>query len=545
MDVMSLINQQIAAAQRAIPSRRQGAAEKEDPLAKENRAAYRKLLESALAEGNTAQLDALFPQAVASGIDPTPYRVAAGKPAMDQRLSQAINETVAQRLGVAPKQTTTRDEAVGPAVDYGETEPTKQATTPDALKQQLNELFTPEFTTRMLAKKILGVDVGAHYGQESDWYQQYQEMRQANPNLPASKIVEAVTMQNGWMPDSAANLKDLSPDEKETMANTVFGNHFNDPVLRSSINKAFPNQDIDKTMAGFVLHGMRQQGYTIPSQYQQFLDRFDQLSDDMQEMENARQRNEIITKGVAQEEVDAKVWGGKLNRIAEEAQVRHEINKPRLTSDTLKEVKGGRTINDIAGNTMGIVEAFYSGGGLDAIPTGVGEMWRKYMDKYGVGAEKDRIRLRAALNHFTQSIYDTRGKQISNVELDLAMQMIPTMDDAPMQFVTKFSEFQKAYKVGVKNTIDTWKKAGYDVGDVEAFYSVLEGQPTLEEVLERQGYNKPSTPKPKVEAEPQIIQSDPDDDANYIKDHIYEDATGQRAKYLGGGKWQLLSPSKR
>lgn len=552
MDVGSLIRQRISEAGQMMPTQAQAKGGGKDALAKENRAAYRKLLEASVAEGNTAQLNALSSQAVASGIDVSPYRVAAGQPAMDQKLQTAIDQTMAERLGMTEPGTPYRmedDPAVGPAVNYGDTQ---QPPTPEGLKIKLNELFTDDFTQRLIAKQALGVDVGPNYGRTDEWFGRYREMREAYPNMPGSQIIESITMQEGWMPSEAANLKDLSPEEKEDMSETVFGNHFNDPVLRGGLAKMYPKADLDKIAAGFVLHGMRKEGYKVPDRFQPLLDRFDGLSDDMQDLEQSKKRAEIINQGLAQEEVDAKVWGGKLNRVAQEAQVKHNINKPRLSAAAIKQVSSAKTFNDLASDTMNVIASFYEADGLNAIPTGIGEMWRQYQDKYGVAADTNRIRLRTALANVTQMVYDMRGKQLAVPELELAMKEIPQMTDAPLQFVTKFSAFQRALKRGVESTIETYKKSGYDTSELEAFYDSLQGQPQLEAFL---GMERPTVQKGKTErhkvpappaekkAEPQerVVQGDPSDDKAYTAGKIYEDATGQKAKYLGGGKWQLLS----
>ena len=564
--LMSMISQQIGSAQAAIPSvSKAKGGTTEDPREKENRAAYRKLLENALTQGNTAQIEALSPEAVAAGVDISPYRVAAGKPARSQKIDQAIERTFAEKLGlVEPGARNPLTDVGSPALDLQGAEPIEQQATPEALKQHLEALFTPEYTRQLLSKRA-GLEVGPHYGEDGEWFQRLQEMRNQNPGVPMSQLVNNLIMQTGFAPDAASELKDLTPEQSDALAENVFGRYFHDPVVDAAVKKAFPKANQDLAKAGLILNQMRNENRKIPTRYQPILDRYDGLADDMQDIANKQTASEIKAKGFAEEEVDAKIFGGVAERHRIIKQIEHDTSKPRLSDSAVDQVTAALNFNDISEGAMNNIASFVEQGGIDALPTGPEELITQYMDKWGVAANQRRIQLRAYMAHYTQAIYNMRGKQISNVELDLALKQLPTMNDAPLAFVTKFKEFQLALRNGVKNTIAARKAAGYDVGDLEAFYEGMQKQPLLDAFLGN-AFPKPKEgpkveviqPTPKAPSAPKqapakqpakqapakkerIVSGSPDDDKKYTKGKTYEDALGNKAKYLGGGKWQLLS----
>lgn len=564
---MSMINAQRSAAQGAIPSAPRQGSTSEDPREKENRAAYRKLFEQALAEGNYQQIEALSPEAIAAGIDVAPYRAAAGKPSRTAQINQATEQAFAEKLGLTQpgQQMGPLTDAGGPALDLQGAAPIEQQPTPDTMKGYLESIFTPEYTRRLLSKQA-GIELGPHEGEEGMWFDRLRQMQEANPSTPTSQLVNQLIMQTGWAPDDVSELKDLTPEQADAASEQVFGKYFHDPVVSAAVAKAFPQADQDLAKAGLILYQMRADGRRIPERYQPILDRYDGLHDDMIELSTQQTAAEVKAKGFAQEEVDAKVFGGVAERHRIIKQIEHDTNQPRLSDSAVDQVTAALNFNDISEGAMSNIASFVEEGGIDALPTGPQELFTQYMDKWGVAANQRRIQLRAYMAHYTQAIYNMRGKQISNVELDLALKQLPTMNDAPLAFVTKFREFQKALRDGVKNTITARKAAGYDVGDLEAFYAGMQKQPLIDSFL-GEAYPQPEptkpatktgptveviTPTPKAPAAPapkqekaRIVQGSPDDDQNYTKDKIYEDATGQRAKYLGGGKWQLLSPSKK
>ena len=77
-------------------------------------------------------------------------------------------------------------------------------------------------------------------------------------------------------------------------------------------------------------------------------------------------------------------------------------------------------------------------------------------------------------------------KQLSDKEAALALQLQASMNESPIQFVTKFSEFQRSLIDSTRNAINIRKEAGYDVGELEALEGTLRDTPILEDMLKTQ-----------------------------------------------------------
>ncbi len=568
MSLLSSVMSSAAAAQRSaaaaapgLQQRPQAVQEKEDPREKENRLAYRKLLDNALKEGNTQQIEKLSPEAMSVGIDVTPYRVAAGAPSRDQKLSRALDQTLAEKLGFTEPGQKAPDnplnDPAGPALDLqGATpqEPIQDGMVPPELKKHMDELFTPDFTQRMLAKKVSGIDIGEHYGEEAGWYDAYKQMKKANPNMPSSKIVENITMQTGWMPDSAGNLRDLSVDEKNQISETTFGKYYNDPVLRESISKLYPKADADKAMAGFVLHGMRGEGYAVPERLQPFLDRFDGLNDEYHQMDSDKIAREVKAKGYAQEEVEAATFGGKFNRQVAVMQATKEIKKPKVTAAVTKAVAGGKTFLDTGMRAMDVIAGF-TGLGPDAdiskLPTGKMEYLNRLQDDWGIMPNEQRIKLRTSVAKFLETMYEVRGKQMSDKEVALAQALQPAMTESPTAFISKFSDFQQSIVDGTLNTIAAEKAAGRETTELEVLVEDLKSMPNiktylgLEDTADKKQQQKQAAPDLGVSHQSTV----PADKKNHkvlsgdsLKTgKVYQDADGNKATYMGNGQWQILN----
>lgn len=580
----------------AIPRKTSPAAPREDPREKENRAAYRKILEQAAATGDLETIRQLEPKAVKAGVDTSPFMTQAQNPSVGTQIQRGIDQSLASVLGLqVPGQPSAGGDNLGSdarynvetgqrqhpllgpenvgSVDMAEATPPEQAPQSGELQKRLGELFTPEYTKRLLASKA-GVDIGEHYGEEGQWFQQYGELRKANPNAPASKLIEMMVTKTGWAPDAVAHLKDLSPEERAIETDKVFSKLYQDPQIDSVIKKLYPNGDPEKTKAGFILDGMVQNGHMVTDTYRPFFERFLGLTD-MRLADRAQEiSNEVYAKGFSQEKVDAATFGGKLGRETALTQMKHDINKPRFSKGDRDKLTGAKNLINRGQSLMETIASFTGrGDSFDSnkLPTGIQETWNRYIDKYGstnlgvfgLSPDENRIRLRTQTKEFVQFIYDMRGKQMSDTELKTGQDLIAAMDESPTQFIEKFNQFQNSVKTGIQNEIDVAKKAGYDVGDLEILQQQVNQMPDIKSYLQvpgvspfnpqtgetitsqqQQSEQKQKTPQYKPPegysfSGPELT-SDPKDDEKYTPGKSYQDGSSAVYMYLGGGRWRKI-----
>jgi len=93
--------------------------------------------------------------------------------------------------------------------------------------------------------------------------------------------------------------------------------------------------------------------------------------------------------------------------------------------------------------------------------TGPMEPLLKRVDNWGIMPNEDRIRLRALTARLPGLMYAMRGKQLSDKELEVALNMMPRMELAPTSYKIHLEEFEKYMKAVINNKIDTFRKHGY------------------------------------------------------------------------------------
>lgn len=248
---------------------------------------YQKLYDKAQNEGNVNQMLDMADDALNAGFPAHIYLNASGTQTPEQQTEQAFNQFIAEKLGLTQPKEPSPFDSTEIAIDA----PAGQQTlTPSAKAQSaLSEIFTPEFTARFIAKKTTGIDVGENALTDGDWFK---EFTQLPANLSASEKKEILAAKYGYIPKEAAQLKDLSIEERKQITEGLIGKYLNDPDLDATVRQYFPNADPQKTKMGVILHRLTQEGYPIPERFVPFIDRFNSLSDDMIEFEASRKARE-------------------------------------------------------------------------------------------------------------------------------------------------------------------------------------------------------------------------------------------------------------
>ena len=478
--IASQMNQSMRATQGAAP----GGSAKAPNEAEQK--AYTKLLDSALKEGNKERILTLQDGARRAGVPIAPYLEAMGDESPEQQISNFTNQLILENLGLAEPADPSPFGDSDVAYDVPESaQQPKRPTGPAA--QKLEEMFTPEFVARAVAKKQAGIDIGEHSLTDKSWFEDFAQMPDS---MTATERKEVLASKWGYIPAQAAQLKDLSLDERKSITEGLIVRHMQDEALSKTINQYFPKADHDKTKMGFILNKLAQDGYPIPDRHKTFLDRFTGLHDDFAQFDAEKIARETKVKGFAKEQVEQRIFDDKLQREVKKAKELREVNKPRLSEGAITKIQAGKDFLDLSQRTTDVITGFTGIGkdlNLDKLPVGpVDEIFQKRMDKYGIKADEERIKLRTATLKLVELMYQIRGKQLSDKEAALALQLQASMNESPIQFVTKFSEFQRSLIDSTRNAINIRKEAGYDVGELEALEGTLRDTPILEDMLKTQ-----------------------------------------------------------
>jgi len=259
---------------------------KPDTVQKENRAAWRKLMESAVKEGNKQQIAALSKNAPA-GADPSMYLSIVGMRTPLQQAQSSFDSLLAQQLsqlagGEAPTAPTTQTQVPTTAPSPSEAQPTPVEPVPTEPVTPAPEpdptIFTKDFLLRSALKKLSGIDVGAHYFEAPAWFESYG--KRVKSGVPVSQAVSETAIEFGFIPDGASALEGLSEQEQQVIFEREFSASLNDPTLDAVIRKIAPKgANIQKLKAGYILDALSQQSRYIPEHYQPLLDRFRGLDD--------------------------------------------------------------------------------------------------------------------------------------------------------------------------------------------------------------------------------------------------------------------------
>lgn len=281
---MSMLQSLMANAQNAASSHRSGST-KEDPTKKEERAAYRRMLENAVKpdSGYTQEQIAGLTRNAPAGVDPTIYTTIAGMQSPAQIAKQKANADIynqfaqimnggkpTQRPMSAPSEPTFTPSGAIQVKPQTQTEPT-QPNVPA-------NIFTKDFVVRKVLKDLSGIDVGGHYLDSPQWFESYG--KRINSGMPASQAMTQTAVEHGFVPSGASNLKELSDTERKVIFEREFATALSDPILDAIVKKIIPKGvNLQKAKAGLVLNAFSEQGLYIPDHYQPFLDRFRGLED--------------------------------------------------------------------------------------------------------------------------------------------------------------------------------------------------------------------------------------------------------------------------
>lgn len=119
---------------------------------------------------------------------------------------------------------------------------------------------------------------------------------------------------------------------------------------------------------------------------------------------------------------------------------------------------GGLAELDIYRGTMVDIEQYLKKG-----LTGPGEMVRRRLSEWGVWSDEDTSDLRALVARLPGLMYAMRGKQLSDKELEVALQMMPQMQLAPREFNARFKRFKQYMETAIKKKRKTFREFGYAV----------------------------------------------------------------------------------
>jgi hypothetical protein len=160
---------------------------------------------------------------------------------------------------------------------------------------------------------------------------------------------------------------------------------------------------------------------------------------------------------------------GPVAREVVREQYRREVLGKQLGEGTSTRLGHMRAYATVVKNVVDMVKDYAKIG--KPLPVGPGEVYRKYADKWGIGADEDRIKLRSWAAQLFGLLYDMRGKQLSDKEVGLGEQMMAALNEDELAFKTKLYTFLH-YVIGqVGGEIEALDASGYDV---ESFVPIIE-----------------------------------------------------------------------
>jgi hypothetical protein len=132
--------------------------------------------------------------------------------------------------------------------------------------------------------------------------------------------------------------------------------------------------------------------------------------------------------------------------------------------------------------TMDEIQGMINKGELDKASEGIATIWtsktgpmepiRKALDNWGVLPDTKRIELRALVARLPGLMYAMRGKQLSDKELEVALNMMPQMNLADEAFVIQLRRFNDYMETILAGKEKAFKGGGYDTGAFEALKDI-------------------------------------------------------------------------
>jgi hypothetical protein len=112
-------------------------------------------------------------------------------------------------------------------------------------------------------------------------------------------------------------------------------------------------------------------------------------------------------------------------------------------------------------DTMNQIQGMINSGKVD---TGPFEFIKKRLDNWGVAPKKDRIELRTIVARLPGLMYAMRGKQLSDKELQVALEMMPKMSSDETVFAIETKNFNDYMIKILKGKEKAFQEAGYSSG---------------------------------------------------------------------------------
>jgi len=122
-------------------------------------------------------------------------------------------------------------------------------------------------------------------------------------------------------------------------------------------------------------------------------------------------------------------------------------------------------------DTMNDIESMINKGKAD---TGPLEFVRKRIDNWGIMPDKERIKLRTLVARLPGLMYAMRGKQLSDKELQVALEMIPSMSLDDVAFAETAKQFLDYVKKVSSEKKKAFKEYGYKVPEEKIIKSSMD-----------------------------------------------------------------------
>lgn len=204
-----------------------------------------------------------------------------------------------------------------------------------------------------------------------------------------------------------------------------------------------------------------------------------------------------------------------------------EAEKRRLIpSEGVKELGATQKVLDRIDRIKGI---FAKHTNKDVSLVGKMEFLREVGDSFDAFAEPDRIELRNLTAQLTESMYDTRGKQLSDKEIKTAEKLIPKMSSQTVGYLTNLRAFQDYIEGASRANKAAWERAGYTMDQVNAMPA--EKANAILETLQGGGAGGGGV------TDGMTRKADP----GLQIGQVYPDGKGGSAEYLGGPKLDIKS----
>ncbi len=119
-------------------------------------------------------------------------------------------------------------------------------------------------------------------------------------------------------------------------------------------------------------------------------------------------------------------------------------------------------------DTIGEIENVIEGMGVGDFLTGPQEIVTNKLDNWGVLSNEKRMDLRALVARMPGLMYALRGKQLSDKELEVALKMMPRMEQVLPAFVVNLRRFNEYMALLRTGKLKAFRAAGYNADELMA-----------------------------------------------------------------------------